>query len=667
MAATETWVLNGVALNSGAFTMLEVNVDPPKPRAEYMMAADSEGAALLREPQYENRTITMRLRVASQASFNAALDQLGAIRDQFRTASRTPAGLALVWTPANSTRTLTFDVLEGELTEIPVGLDGQAYSWFQQRPVFTVEMTCKPYGRHAEVTTSTASSATPFVTMELTSIPGDAPALGRLIVTDAATQNRRHVEWGLEPPETYNSGTSLLVDSDNMTVSGFAGTQSTATGAYDPNATGNSIVTATVFTQTATAICSTGNLSHVGTFRVKARVQAISAAAKVRLAWQANDGPIAANPWASPIALGRWEEIDLGVITIPAAVTGTGKWFGRVDVANSTSVGSQVNLDYLILVPAGEGYGKARAVAVTAAGAVVGYDDFTGTTAGNALNARVATAGGTWATSGAATDFVFSDDFATEQVSRVSVSDASRRFGILGATNYTDTQVRSGVGFTPAPTGVVQQGVIARWVDSSNYIRAFIDYGSSSTTAFAVEIVVAGVSTLINRPGTTLGPGNSYDIRLTVYATGRYIAEFFIGAALNPVQGIDGFDSRLATAGALATGKPGIVDINTGSGAVTRYYDRFTVATPLAEPIAIYSTRTMQIRWDDVIRVDSTNTYYGRPTSYRGTRFLVPPGTSRVLVKARRWDLETSEDVSVTDNTTIQVAYTPRSLVVPRT
>jgi hypothetical protein len=54
-------------------------------------------------------------------------------------------------------------------------------------------------------------------------VTGDVPALGRLIVTDTATQSRRHVEWGLEGPLTYNSATSLLVDSDNMVTTGFAG------------------------------------------------------------------------------------------------------------------------------------------------------------------------------------------------------------------------------------------------------------------------------------------------------------------------------------------------------------------------------------------------------------------------------------------------------------
>jgi hypothetical protein len=91
-----------------------------------------------------------------------------------------------------------------------------------------------------------------------------------------------------------------------------------------------------------------------------------------------------------------------------------------------------------------------------------------------------------------------------------------------------------------------------------------------------------------------------------------------------------------------------------------------TVAVASPEPIAIYSTRTLQFRYDDTIRDDSTGTYSGRPQSYRGSRCLIPVGTSRVLAKARRNDVVTALDDQVTDSTKIQVAYTPRYLAVPR-
>src|SRR3954468_21487658 len=149
------------------------------------------------------------------------------------------------------------------------------------------------------------------------------PAPGRIIVTDNATQSRRHVEWGLEGPLTYNNATSLLVDSDDIVTTGFSGTCAATTGAYDPTAAGNNSISLTLVASTTTALCGTGNLSHVGVFRVKARVQSGALANKFRLSWKAGDGPMNHNSWVSPISTAGWQELDLGTVTVPAVTLGT--------------------------------------------------------------------------------------------------------------------------------------------------------------------------------------------------------------------------------------------------------------------------------------------------------------------------------------------------------
>lgn len=663
MATVEAWTLDGVALMGGNFDILELNVDPPKARQDWISAADSEGAALMRQPLHENRTITMKVRVASQASMNAALDQVGVILDKFRKASATPDGVALTWTPANSTRTVTFDVIAGEMTEVPIGLADQAWSWFRQRPIMTLEMTAKPYWRGSEVLTSTGSSSTPFVTIEVASVPGDVPALGRLIVTDTATQNRRHVEWGLEN-QYYDNTTSLLVDSDNMTISGFSGATATTTGAYDPNATGANSITASVMA-TPIAIAGTGNLTHVGSYRVKARIQASVADMMTRLSWQQADGPFTSNPYTLPPITGDWCEVDLGTIQIAPAVAGTQRWTGRIDAFSLT--GGTLIVDYLILVPL-EGYGKARATYQSLPNVLTGRDEYTGTTAGGNLNTRVAPLGGTWATSGATADFTFFDSGTAELLNRGAASDTGQgRLAVLGATNYTDTDVATDVTVAAPLSATVspEGGVIARFVDSSNFVRAKIAGSSTSLTySFVVETVVAGVTTTI---ATTAAPTfPSWRTRLVVYANGRFRAEL-IGPGGAVVRTLEGISTVLATGGTLATGKPGFFDRHTNSGVgVARFYDNFVSGTPSTEPMALYSGRIIQFRYDSTIRQDSTGTYYGPPQSYRGARFLVPPGTSRVLVKARRADVEAHPDVNVTDATQIQVGYQPRGLAVPR-
>lgn len=870
MPALESWILDGVPLTTGAFTLMELTADPPKARADWITAADSENATLIRQPFHENRTIAMKLRVASQTSMDLALDQVAAVVTKLRSASSSPDGIDLVWTPGGSTRSVTFDMAAGEITGLPISLTGDGYSWLLQRPIITVEFTCYPYGRatplatitdafaansiadytfdagaagnvsitggvmdsaanlttenrllhtaspyavaNARVTakhtlgttltsykagvilkrvdasnylevyvddtgaasrlridrviagartnlvstaltrmtvstaywvrgriegnvvvgehwtsaptvTGTATSSntatlaggdatalgtgitgrcglvwipqqtaatlddleiapnvfvsiTPIVTGDLVGVPGDVPGEGVLTIIETAAQSRRHVEWGLEGPGTYDASTSLLLDSDSLVTSGFTGSLATTTGAYDPNAAGNNSITATVWS-TSAVMCGTGNQSHVGVFRIKARVQLL-AQTYIRFTWRAGDGPWTSNDWvlspAPNVSSGaHWAEVDLGTITVPAAVAGTQRWEGRVEVYDTgTAPGSgQAILDYLELIPTAAGYGKARATSVYQAGSIVAADSFTSTTAAVALNARVAPAGGTWATSGSATDLAFADDLSGEQIKRATTSDAGPRFAILGSTAYTDSQVevlmyRSGTPFTVGE--LIEQGVIARWVDSSNYVRATLTRVAPLTLTFALVQRVAGVdATIATQSLSSSGTAAVFlCMRLAVYAAGRVVATVLDASKASVIASIEAASTVLATGGALDDGKPGIYDYSPTASALTRYYDDFSMSTPPAEPIALYSGQTLKVRSDDVIRDDATGVYAGRPPSYRGSRFLVPVGTSRAVVKARRNDIDVVEDANVTDSTTMQILWTPRVLAVPR-
>jgi hypothetical protein len=670
--ATESWVLGGVILTSGTFTLMSLEADPPRARMDWIAAADSEAAALFRQPLHENRTITMKLRVTPQASMDAALDKVGLLVDKLQAASATPAGVALVWTPAGSTRARTFTGLAGQITGLPIALSGDGYSWLLSSPIVTIELTCHPYWLGTETLTSTASSSTPFVTLEIPNVTGDVPALGRLIITDTATQSRRHVEWGLEGPLTYNNATSLLVDSDDMVTTGFAGAQVVAGGVYDPNATGNNAIQATLYAGQTVAVCGTGNLSHIGVFRVKGRVYSTSSLNTFRLSWRAGDGPMNTNAWISTPGDADWFEVDLGTITVPAAVIGSQRWTGQIEVFGGPAVTGPgfAFVDYLTLIPVSDGYGKARASYSYQPGVVVGYDAFVSTTAGNALNARVAPIGGTWATSGDATDFVFADNFnlgASDGIESIirstAVAETSGRFAILGATSYTDTQIDVRSRIPSLTTGGLEQSVIARWTDANNHLRLIVPDPNGGSVR--LEQVVASVVTVLATTTWYRASGTNYRLRLIAFASGRVIGQVMSdsGGLLTELQVLS---TVVATGGALQTGKPGLRDRSIGNMTANRYFTGFSVSTPTAEPIAIYSGKNMQVRYDDVLRQDAAGTYSGRPQSYRGSRFLVPVGTSRVLVKARRNDIEVVTDANFTDATQIQVGWTPRGLAVPR-
>lgn len=697
MAIYEILVLDGLTLTgdpNGTLVVESLGVDPPKQRQQWISTADSEGSVLVGQPQHENREILLRVRVAQQASMNAALDQVGALVEKLRKASARPDGIEMTWSPADSTRTVTFDVQAGEIEGMPVTWSGDDFGWFQRRPVLVVKLTCEPYMRHAEVTISTASSSSPVVTQELANIPGDIPALGRLIVTDTATQNRRHVEWGYEGPLTYNASTSLLIDSDSLVTSGYAGTGGTATGAYDPNGTGNSIIRAWAPYYATVAVCGTGNQSHVGTFRVKARVAlddgtgnlgAISpnyaSKLKARLAWQVGGGPFSTNGWAPVRWPSTFEEVDLGTITIPKVLTGTQQWLGRIEATG----GLYLAVDYIVLIPQ-ERYGKARSVYNYNPG-VLGGADGLGDMVGSPLNGVTADLGGNWSTSGATTDFVgvqygqphpLASDLsitggainAFAAVRSTAVAETGPRFGILGSTSYTNVEVTCNVG-VDVNTGGNQtwQGkysyVIARWTNSSNY--AFLRYRHDSL-ALELGHVIGGVQTIVKSSYARLNPTGGWGkLRLLIYATGRAFGIYERGGtALTTLDA--GVVSAFATGGTIASGTAGIADQSTDTvGSVPRAYINFSASALPAEDLVVYSGRNMQVRYDDTIRQDSSGTYAGRPPSYRGGRFLLEPGTGRVLVKANRQDVDTGPAPNVTDATQIQVAYQARSLVVPRT
>jgi hypothetical protein len=673
VASTEGLTLDSLDLNDTTTYVLEaLSMTPPKKRSEWITGGDTDGAVLARDALFENREVVARIRIVAQSTMDLALSKIAAITDKLEEAERNQTGVALQWTPADATLTTgTFRCLSGEITDLPIMVDGDGAGWFVKTPIITVTMTCDPFMRGPETgPTSTSASTLPLVTVELTSVAGDVPAEGRLVVTDAASQSRRLVRWGLESRYyPTSSPPGLLLDSDSLVTSGFAGTGTTRTGAYDPGAAGNSVIRGTL-ALSPIAVCGTGVQTHVGTFHVFARIYATEttsgAVNYIRLTWQDGEGPLRSNLYTAPPLNAEWADVDLGIITTTTAVSGTQKWIGRID-AYSTAVGETLDVDYIYLVPAQEGYGEARGQYAYATGVLVARDEFTSFTAATVLNARVAPTGGTWATSGVATDFTAADaPLATDEtVTRATVSEASQRFAILGATSYTDTEASIDVYATALPAGLTHT-LIARWVDSSNYLAFTV----SSSNVVSLQVFVAGVSLGNVIRSLARAVNTWYRLRVVVFTSGAAIATLMDvnGATLTTLQLQH---SSLATGGALATGKPGFADRLSVATATTRYYDRFSASTPNAEPIVVYSGRTAEIRSTAALRPDSTGTYYGDVPAYRGSRFFVPPaGTrtrkARIAVMARRNDVVVTADNQIADSTTIQAYVTPRYLNVPR-
>lgn len=662
--AAESLTLDGVQLHSGDYAIREdsLRMDPPDKRYEWVPGADADGSALVRDPLFDNREITFRLIVRGQTTMDGALAKVGVIVDKLEEAERQPDGIDLVWTPKDATKTVTFKVLSGEVTGLPMARTGDGAGYVLNKPMFDVRLVCKPFGYGAEVTGATATASTPIVTVTQASVTGDVPAEGRLVVTDMASQSRRHVEWGLQW-RYYDAATALQINKTDMTALGA--TSGTVAGSYNAN------VWSLNCGLQAAGMVATGSLGHVGTFRVKARVYGL-AGHRVRLTWQEGDGPFTANPYTALPAVNVWSEIDLGIITIPPKILGTQRWTGRLEAYSSTA-GDTIHLDYLVLIPAGEGYGKARGAFQYVAGTLVGRDEFTAITGGTALNARTAPVGGNWATSGSTTDFAADDGPTTgeETEKRSTAADSGTgRFAILGSTNYTDTEVSVDI-YRGDDVDTLRQGVIARWTDSSNHlVVAFEQDTTGSTYLLRIRKRVAAVETVLAEKTAVLQTNAWYTVQAVVYASGRVQATI-LDRAGGTIASASAVDAVLATGGTLASGKPGFVDYASTAGTPARWYDNFWAATPPGEPTVVYSGRKAEFRHDDQIRQDSSGTYYGPVPSYRGSRLLLPPAgdesrTSRVLVKARRNDNDVADDTTVTDSTKVELFFVPRYLVIPR-
>jgi hypothetical protein len=506
--------------------------------------------------------------------------------------------------------------------------------------------------------------------LPIDSVPGDVDAIARLVVTDNASQSRRFVAWGMESRWLATSSPpSLIIDSTSMVTSGFSGVTATRSGAY--SGASNNVIRATLRTQ-AQAVCGLGNLSHVGDFRPQLRFYASATTMAVRLTWQALDGPFRSLSYTVPVTAG-WNHVDLGHIAIPPAVWGTQKWTGRVEAYSTATGGETLDVDVLYMLPA-ERTGKAIGSYAYQPGALVAYDDFTGLGVGVALNGRTPSVGSAWSTTGATTDLVGATDPSDEDytvVSRATTSDTGPGRHATIPTNYTDTEV--GCRFMRSVDSVsIRQGVIARWVDASNLLAAYVVREDPEGLQIVVAKVIAGALVPIAERSIPSGIELSewYRIHLVAYASGRYVARLLTGDSALIAQ-VEGTDTVLQTGGALATGRPGMIDYNGSATASTRTYDDFIIATPAPEPIVCYSGQSIEFRSDTTLRQDSTGTYAGQPPEDVGGRVFVPPAggegrEARFAVIARRGEIGSTADDNIADSTTVQAWVTPRYLAVPR-
>lgn len=610
--AVEGFVLDGLDLQAGSYILSELRFTPARKRPDWAQSSDSDGALLVRDPLYENSQWDAVV-VVDAASRDAAHTAVGLVTDKLEEAERNQLGIPLVWTPADSTKALTFYVLTGEISEIPIDWES-GYFASAPRLQLHLSLTCRPFGYGAEETVASAAGSGPVQYFLLPNVKGDVPAEARLIVSDTATQSRDFAAWGLE--WRFQAGADLLLTQNELTNSGLAGTSTTRSGSVSTNVYRGTLLTSAI------AICSTGNQPHVGSFRPYLRCYPTTTDVQVRLSYQVGDGPFKALNWEAAVEPNQWNEIDLGVVSIPPKVLGTQRWVGLVEAYSATE-GDTVDVDYLILMPADYGFGRARRPGATDAPSSGAKSS--GTLADDAAVGAVA-----WSnpSNAGASD----NTYATASVS------ASSSSHYLKATNFG-----LAIPSTATVTGIMVE------------VERKSDGGTRRAQDSVVKLVKGGTVQATDRKSTALWPaadayktyGSASDMWGTTWTPAEVNASNFgvvIGAKGTDVSAFTAYVDHIR---------------------VTVYYSY----SPFGP--AVNASQSIEFRWDDTIREDSTGTYWGSPQEYRGAPFFLPPAgdenrTSRLAVMMRRKDIYTVGEPNVTDNQTVEVRYTPRYLYLPR-
>lgn len=536
---------------------------------------------------------------------------------------------------------------------------------FQRATSIEVTLRARPFGRGATETVGPDNDETtlPALSFTLADVAGDVPALGRLIVTERQGVDQARVLWGLRSRYYDPASTAGLFFEAESRTPGV----SPAAVVADGTASGGSVIQSggalagyrTILTTQASG--GGAHLTHVGTYRVLARVKSSAELADVTFDYA--EGDLSRRTETKRIHRTKstnWELADLGVVRLSR-----GRWEGRVLMRYPIAAAGTFSVDYLVLVPIAEGAGEAFGGPVQSAPSSYAAIATFGTTAA-ALSGTVADIGGVFTGGGDADDFSVPSGSGVAQ--RAATSDSAAVLGVNGRMDWINglsmgaTMVS--VDFLSSAVYAGQgQGVAARVASSAaGLMLRYFWNGPPSGTPQVVLTNTSGGSFQVTVP--QLVANTWYTITLYVDLQGRVYGWLSPQGAPLGEPIISGVFTSLATGGALAAGSVGIVDTHTGAVAVTRQYDNFLAWSPPADA-AVFASRQLEVRSADVRRQDSAGAVWG-PVGYEGDYLLVPPAgpekrTAQVVVKGSR---SLANDTGI-DDIRGALAYTPRYLSVP--
>lgn len=664
-----------VILTDTTWRVMEMDVSPPEIDPMFASSADTEGDPFV-QGRHKNRTISLTLlaKTATDQLTQTAVQGLMMKLDKMRR-----EGGTLKWTTGAGT-VVVADVL---FAQVKPEITPELYIVNKAVRV-AVDFECKPYLRGAAVQLGDhAETSLPAVVGVDTSVGGDVPAAVRLLIDEDQGVDQWWLVWGIQSRYYSSSANAALYyEAEGRTAAGGSAIAAGPTGA---SGAGSNVMRNTALASSYQAILSTqatgggAHLSHIGDFVVFARFQTPTTntgAVSVAFEWAEGDfHKVNRNAEVTfPVDSwdGSWRLVELGQVHLTQVVAGTQRWEGRI-LAKSTVAGDDIDIDYLMLVPATEGSGRVNAVWPTAAPtSFIARDEFD--QAAGSLAGKTAPVGGTWAGAGDA------DDFATaftldgrNVVTRSAISDTSLvgRYAISGASALAaqvvqiDWMIEAAMPVGGAGVSVL---VIGRYIDTSNYFAAGL-LPWLAQPKFAVAKKVAGSSTNlaqvnVSRPAA----GAWYTLRIQIDAAGNWAAWHNVQGATLGEPLLTGQDSVLATAGTLASGKPGFYDEWPTATASARDYDNFACWVPVTDAAA-FASQSIELRSDRAVREDSGGTLWVPPSTYEGDYPTVPPAgkearSVRVIVKASRGMPGMSADSGI-DDISYRMTVTPRYLVLP--
>lgn len=554
----------------------------------------------------------------------------------------------------------------------------------------------------------------------ITGVPGTAPALGRIVVTEESNNDQWWWTWGQQlvevPQESlYKSlwlgGHSLL---QAAILGGFPNAEISklAENNFSPP-TGESgakqrfnYVREVKITEKPVAIG--GGELPPGTYQIFIRAYEPStnhAKATVSLNWGTrNSGIQTSNEPVQVPGQNDYYLLNLGQVTIPENTTG---WGGGAKEGGGTfgaitGIGGQLvilvsgtytaagpntlaghDVIYFdgagIAIPVTEGGGKAEG-ALTLSPDVSPYvfEDFHQDTDKALLNGLAPSInginvipGGKWETSGSTGDFEVNIASGEGKLVRTGGSDTSKyRFGRMVSTAVEKLSiVQCDIGKVPSRLGI-STGVMFDWTSEENWI-GFV-YNSTSEQWEIIQRTVGKEKILASQKSGVQGVASP----MTELCTVRAVIDPGKRAYLWAWPTLSGYQGQSVVCKGLVTversGVPGILDYSNSTSNVRTFKNWFVGR--VAYDTAIPAAKTLQLSSNRVAQAPPINAAaeVHVVSKYEGDYLRVPVLTkarqaSRIVMKMCRNDPTTQPDVGTHDEIRMQLNVTPRWANIPET